>query len=597
MKKVHLLSSDIISKIAAGEMIERPASVIKELVENSLDAGADSIEVNLQNAGKTLISIKDNGSGIDKDDLEDIFLRHATSKIQTLDDLFNIHSLGFRGEALYSVAAISDVILRSKTKEQTEGWEIHLRGGEKIKMKPAGLARPGTEIEVKELFFNTPARRKFLKTNVTENNQILSVIIPYALLYPHCQFKLTHEGRDLLHLSAAEKLTERIADTLNLKQQHLISTEGAIPEKEVNVKMILGDMNIRRGRRDMQFLFVNNRPVQNKNILFHLSQAYRLILPPDTYPFFAVYIDLPAENVDVNIHPTKREVKIKDESSIALALKSIAEETLMKEGSLKQVNESSFLNIPPAERALRQSTGMDSSIADNPRDHYESSLNNDSSLSARHSYPTRQAADQQHFFIPKEGIFAGKDSLQKKIENARFIGIFIQKFILFESGSSLLMIDQHAAAERITYEQLIRQMEKGSVEVQHLLSPVVIQLAPQEFLLWEEGKDRLEKIGFSSNQWDKESIAIHTHPTLIWNVEKTIRELLSGETIARCDHETIARRACRSSIMAGDRLNAQQAEFQREQLLQCLDPFTCPHGRPTVIELTEGFLDKQFLRC
>lgn len=601
MKKVYVLPPEIISKIAAGEVIDRPSSVVKELLENSLDAGADSIDINLQNAGKTLIHIRDNGSGITKEDLEDIFLRHATSKIKDIDDLFNIHSLGFRGEALYSIAAVSDVILRSKTTDQSEGWEIHLRGGEKINLKPHSLARSGTEIEIKELFFNTPARRKFLKTNTSENNQILSIVIPYAILYPQCRFRVAHEGRDLLNLSPAKTPQERIADALNLNVKHLLTAEGAIPEKDIKIRMILGDINIKRARRDMQFIFINNRPVQSKNISFHLSQAYRLILPPEVHSFFAIFIDLPAEDIDVNIHPTKREVKIKDESQLGTALKNIAEQNLLRQGSIPQVKEYPSEKISSVDRALRRSIEISEPHTDSSDDTYGSSFTNSSSQRDRHySYPssTELKNEEQNFFFPVDQLTAGKkDSLQKKIENARYSGSFLNKFLFFESGTSLLIIDQHAAAERITYEQLIRQMDKGTVEVQHLLAPVTMRLSKQELLLWEEGKDRLDAIGFSSNQWDKESIAVHTHPALIQDIEKAVREILAGGDVANCDHETMARRACRSSVMAGDTLKPQQAEFFREQLLQCLDPFTCPHGRPTVIELTEGFLDKQFLRC
>src|SRR3989344_8609166 len=348
MSKVHLLPEDVISKIAAGEVIERPAAAVKELLENSLDAQADTIEIHLSEAGKTLIHIKDTGSGIDKADLEKIFLRHATSKIASADDLDNIQSLGFRGEALYSIASIADVTLRSKTRSldklgmpknqaQDSGWEIHLRCGKKIDFRPVTMTQ-GTEIEVRELFFNTPARRKFLKAKTTELNQILSTVIPYTLLYPACRFQVTHQGKSLLDLPPADSQLSRIARTLNLDTAHLVETKYSDAENSISVQAILGDINIKRAQRDMQFIFINNRPVQNKSISFHMNQIYQLIFPPRVYPCFAVFIRIPAEQVDVNIHPTKREVKIRNEHQVSTILRQICEQALMTAGQAKQVN-------------------------------------------------------------------------------------------------------------------------------------------------------------------------------------------------------------------------------------------------------------------
>ncbi len=601
--KVHILPPDIISKIAAGEIIERPASVVKELMENSIDAESTSIELHLKDAGKSLIHIKDNGSGIGKDDLETIFLRHATSKIQSLDDLFNIMSLGFRGEALYSVAAISDIILRSKTDAQESGWEIYLRGSEKQHIKPCAFNTKGTEIEIKELFFNTPARKNFLKTNSTEIHQVLDTFIPYTLYHKDIRFLLTHQGKTLVDVMPQENLVTRISEALNFDSKHLLEAEEDIPDRGCKVKVVLGDMNIRRPRRDMQFVFINGRPVFNKSISFHLNQVFRLILPPDFFPFFMIDLTIPADEVDVNIHPTKREVKIKDERGLCSLLRILCQNTLMSKGQSKQAvvadDDDDATGNNTISRALSASNPYERQPDSPPERLFDSSSSSASPRRevALEEYAYPRGGQTQEMFIPDDALNAqSQDSLQLKLEQARYIGSFINKFILFESGHSLLVVDQHAAAERITYEQLIRQMQNNNLEVQHLLAPVSIKLTPQEILVWEESKEKLKEMGLESTQWDDDTIAIHTYPQLIKDVEKAVRHLLAGENISKCDHDTIARRACRSSIMAGDKLNQQQAEYQREQLLQCLDPFTCPHGRPTVIEMSEGFLDKQFLR-
>jgi DNA mismatch repair protein MutL len=591
MSKVHILPENVISKIAAGEVIERPAAVIKELIENALDAGADTIEVQLKEAGKSLIRVKDTGGGIGRDDLEKIFLRHATSKIESADDLHNIQSLGFRGEALYSIGAIADVVLRSRTHDSAEGWEIHFRGGKKISLRPCSLPRPGTDIEVKELFFNTPARKKFLKGNTTELHQILSTFIPYTLLHNNLRFKLSHQEKDLIDAAPCGDKKSRIAHVLNLDERHILEIKQAFAEEHLFAHLILGDINIKRARRDMQFVFVNNRPVQNRSIGFHLNQIYRLILPERVSPFFAVFIEVPAEDVDVNIHPSKREVKIKDEQKICSVLRRLCEQTLMQSGQMKQAEAQ---NLVPLE-GIGQKT-VERAFLSTPAE--EAGFHDTLAESPGRDYAYRCAEEQPTLFIPQERLSALKEeSLRSKLSNARSVGIFRNKFLLFESGDSLLMIDQHAAAERVTYERLIRHMNKGSVEAQRLLSPVLIKLSPPELLLWEELKQNLEKMGLESNLWDEETIAVQSYPVFLKDIERSVRQILSGDAIAAGDHDSLARRACRSSVMAGDALKDIQAQALRDQLLQCLDPFTCPHGRPTVVEMTTEFLDKQFLRA
>ena len=365
MSNVKTLPPEIVSKIAAGEVIERPASVIKELMENAIDANAQSIETSLKQAGKTLINIKDTGVGIAQDDIKTIFNRHSTSKIRTMDDLFNIRSLGFRGEALYSIAAISDVTLRSKTESQDTGWEIHVRDTKQLDLRPVSMPT-GTELEIKELFFNTPARRKFLKSNTTEMHQILNIFIPYALLYPEKRFLLRHQDKNVLNLNPDTSLVERIAETLNLEKKHMLEASQDFPENSSSVHMILGDINIVRSRRDMQFIFINGRPVQNKSISFHLNNLYRLILPQGQYPFFALYIQLPAENIDANIHPTKREVKIRDEQMLCALLRQMGEHTLMTKGKAKRVDSPPSTVHSPVQQALKETFSSEQGLNEAP---------------------------------------------------------------------------------------------------------------------------------------------------------------------------------------------------------------------------------------
>ncbi|MFP4472995.1 MAG: DNA mismatch repair endonuclease MutL [Candidatus Omnitrophota bacterium] len=607
MKHVHILPPEIISKIAAGEVIDRPASVIKELLENSLDAGAGRIEIELTQAGKAEITIRDNGSGIPQEDMKTIFHRHATSKITKADDLFDIHSLGFRGEALYSICSVADIVLRSKTAGQDNAWEIHVRGGDRLALKPVP-ANNGTEITVKELFFNTPARRKFLKTNTSEMNRILNTVIPYCLLYPQKSFTLTHGEKSVLDLPPAESTKHRAAAVLNLDPNCMIKAQKTLPDKGVSIRAVLGDINISRSRRDMQYLFINGRPVQNKNISFHMNDVYRLILPPRHFPFFCLFIDMPAGDLDVNIHPTKREVKIRDEQTLAKHLRRLCEDALMQASRPKQAAYEPAQE-PAGERpSVRE--WIDKALKDQGRAHEQIEKSFDdlpvpgtgqtpSGDRAPHQRPT-EAHTIPEYSAPEEfsqHLFSQKqDSLREQLNAARFSGIFRSTYLFFESGKTLLIIDQHAAQERIMFEQLIAQMRRGKLEVQRLLSPYLVSATVQEMTVWQEAQERFSELGFESSAFDETTIAVHTHPALVQEPETAFRELLAEGDIARCDHETLARRACRASVMAGDRLNAEQADYQREQLLQCKDPFTCPHGRPTVIEMTEDFLRKQFLR-
>lgn len=605
MNRVHVLPADVVSKIAAGEVIDRPASVIKELLENALDADADLITINLTQAGKTSITVTDNGSGIRQEDMEVIFQRHSTSKIIKADDLFNIHSLGFRGEALYSICSVADIIVKSKPEEQDSGWEIHMRGGTRLNLKPVAMNR-GTEITVTELFFNTPARRKFLKSDTSEMNQILNLLIPYTLLYPQRRFLLTHNRKTVLDLQATEDVEQRIADVLNLDRRFFLNIQRSLPEFSCDLHMILGDINISRSKRDMQFLFVNGRPVHSKNISFHLNDVFRLILPPRHYPFFAVSLTLPPQDLDVNIHPTKREIKIRDDQTLCSFLRRACEHALMNQSGPKEARDDDMTCqcVPKAkDPEEHQRPNARTMIQRALKEQRARDLETEHVAEARSSYrrPTEQ------YTIPLDPVDSSRDvdqtlftqkhqSAKDRLTEARFAGSFAQKYLFFECDKRLLILDQHAAQERIMFEHFVTQMQNSTIEVQNLLTPYLLKASPQDLLAWQDGKDRLAEIGFDTTQFDNETIAIQSHPVLINHPELAVKELLAGQDIARCDHESIARRACRASVMAGDAMSAQQAEFQREQLLQCRNPLTCPHGRPTVIEMSADFFDKQFLR-
>ena len=606
MTKVNVLAPDVIAKIAAGEAVDRPAAVVKELLENALDAGATNIEIHLKDAGKELVHIKDNGSGIAREDLEKIFQRHATSKISAIEDLEKLHSMGFRGEALYSIAAVSDVMLQSRTVAD-EGWQIHTRGGVRQNLEPKGLSQAGTDIKIAELFFNTPARRKFLKNNTSELNQILNIVLPYTLIYPDKRFVLTHgphaghssllAGRTILDLRTAPSRLDRAAAALNVPMKHLIETDQEFVEEKIRIRMILGNINIQRPRRDLQYIFINDRPVESKNLSYNLNDVYKLILPPGVYGAYIVSITLDPANVDVNIHPTKREVRIKDEGRIISLLRRMTEYQLMHKGN-------------PKHMSFPQNNTSHSRESGNP----DTGLPADQLIFAPGQLQAKMnlSHPESRFLLSQETIgtknlktndmpldfqlFGEENTLRSKFTRARFAGSFLQKFLLFEADESLLIVDQHAAQERIMFEKFKDQIENSRVESQPLLTPLLLKLTPQEKITWEELQEKLAASGIETTQFDNDTIAVQTQPLLLKNIETVVRTLLAGGEAPRMDRDSLARRACKASIVAGDKLDITQADYQRRQLLECNDPFTCPHGRPTLIEVTQDFLDRQFLR-
>ncbi|MCG8430796.1 MAG: DNA mismatch repair endonuclease MutL [Candidatus Omnitrophica bacterium] len=577
-RKITVLPPEIVSKIAAGEVIERPASVVKELLENSLDAQATKVTIQLEAAGRKLIRVRDNGSGISGEDLTQIFHRHATSKISHIDDLYAVSSLGFRGEALYSIAAVSDVTVRSATSGAGHGWEIHYRGGDSLSPRKPAAVTQGTEIEVKELFFNTPARRKFLRSDTAELNQIMNIVTPYTLLMHQVDFKLTHGGRTLTDLKSGDERLSRVARSLRLEEKDLLSVNHEFAEEKLSFSLILGNANIQRGRRDQQYLFVNGRPVVNRSLSYHMNEAYKCLFPEGVCPVFCVFINLPAQEVDVNVHPAKREVKIRNESSLSQRLRYACERALMTYSSARQAKERIF--------TLNETAG--------------STPGENKPVFANHvpGGKTLSAGEHRVLFEDRAAysVTPPVRPLTNTLKDARYIGGYKNKYLLFDAGESLVVIDQHAAHERITFEKLSQQIKKGKCEIDNLLSPLLLKVSAQEMLIWEEIKEELEKMGFSTTTWDKETLALHAYPRLIRKPETAVRNLLSGEETEVTDLEALTRRACRASVMTGDSLHKEEALSLRKELLNCADPFTCPHGRPTVIEINETQLSRQFLR-
>ncbi|MGC8977489.1 MAG: DNA mismatch repair endonuclease MutL [Candidatus Ratteibacteria bacterium] len=563
MGKVNFLPENVINKIAAGEVVESPSSVLKELIENSIDAKSKKIEVNIENSGKKLIYVKDDGEGIEPDDIEKIFERYSTSKIKSIQDLYNIKTLGFRGEALYSIGNVSDVILKSKTKNNQIGKEIHIRGGKKLSIKDCGMSE-GTIVEVRELFFNTPARKKFLKSDITEFRKLINVFIPYTISFFKVSFVFKNEGNNLINLLVSENRFKRFCEALNIEEKFLIY----IKENDENFEIegIIGDVNLKRSQKDMQFIFVNDRPVYNYSLSSSINNFYRSFFSSDFFPVFAVFLKIPYQDIDVNVHPTKREVKIKNEYEISRKIIELIKDKI-KTGETKNL-------LIEKKYKTKEEIEIQSEIKEETKILFEN----------------KKEIEQ---------IFEGevkKHGLIEKLQMAEFVGIFKNKYLIFEFYDLLFFIDQHAAVERINYERFLYEIENGKINIQHLLTPLIINLNYEEMSVYEKVEKIIEKYGFLTTKWSENKIAIHGYPSLIKDIEFSVRNLLLEKDIEKYDKESVAKRACRISVMAGEKLTESQAKYIKEKLIECKNPFVCPHGRPIVIEISERFLDSQFLR-
>jgi len=560
MGKVNFLPENITSKIAAGEVVENPASVLKELLENSIDANSKKIEVIIENSGKKLISVKDDGEGIEPDDIEKIFERYSTSKIKNIDDLYKIKTLGFRGEALYSIGSVSDVILKSKVRGEKTGMEIHVRGGKKLSLRECGMP-DGTVIEVRELFFNTPARKKFLKSEITEFRKLVNVFLPYTISFFNISFSFINEGNKFMHILPSENCLLRFCEVFNIEKKFLIYEKNNFEKYEVEI--LFGDMNLKRNQKNMQFIFVNDRPVHNYTISHSLNNFYQSFFSTEFFPVFAIFLNVPYEDVDVNIHPTKREVKIKYENEISKELINFLNEIFKKIDTKVIQIEKKY--EPDMQKPEKETVKENLDIF------------------------TLEKTEEVKINEIEKGLV-------EKLKNSEFIGIFKNKYLIFAFDDSLFFIDQHAAVERINFEKFIEEIEKGEINIQQLLTPLIINLNYEEMIIYEKVEKIIEKYGFLTTKWSENKIAIHGYPSLLRDIEFSIRNLLSEEKIEKYDKEEIAKRACKVSITSGQKLTEKEAKHIIEKLIECKNPFVCPHGRPIVVEISERFLDIQFLR-
>lgn len=609
MPKIKLLDDALINKIAAGEVIERPASVVKELVENAIDAGATVIITEIEEGGKSKIKVTDNGCGMEKEDALLCLERHATSKISDADDLFKIMTMGFRGEALASIAAIAEISLKTKTKTAQTGFKV-LASGSTV-LESHDIAMPdGTTIEVTNLFFNVPARKKHLKTMQTELRQVAELMTKYALAYPEKTIKLMHHQQEIIFAPATENAIDRILTIYGKKV-----TYGMLPiqytHNEIGVRGFLSKPTITRNDKEVQHIFVNHRAVKNTIISKAVYDAYHTLLHLENHPLFILNVEINPGLIDVNVHPQKEVIRVEKENELYLAIFNavrntldnaklvpiIAEEKqvctqaplLAKQFTVQEEKQTFFSAQEILDRALKKVIGDEEKkageIIEEQEDIEEQEENKEESSAVA---LTTQAAAVRG---------------TERISTLKIVGRIHNVFYLAENELGLIIIDQHAAHERVLYEKFMEQYYGKTIKTQELLVPEEIDFSPAEMLLYKENKRYIEQVGFHLEEFGRNTMLLRSVPSILGRLidKETIHEILAqihdkAMLLNEVQEEKIIRTACRAAVKANDVVHMHEMQTILQQLQKCKQPFTCPHGRPTMIQFTIPELEKKFKR-
>jgi DNA mismatch repair protein MutL len=604
MPKINVLSEDLINKIAAGEVIERPSSVLKELLENSLDAGATRVNVDIRDSGKKLIKVADNGEGMDQGDAKLAVLRHATSKIRDQDDLFSINTLGFRGEALASIAAVSQLSIVTKQHGEVEGFNLVLEGGNIISEGPIGTDQ-GTTMEVRNLFFNTPARMKFMKSDAVELRHIIDVVLHYALANPRVSFKLTHEGHQLINSPSVEDMKDNIASVygLNIARDLL---EVNYDHNLVKIYGYIAKPHAARNDKNQQALFVNGRWIKNEDITKAVYEGYHSTLFVNKHPIFILNLEIDPTKVDVNVHPNKSKIKIEQRKEIMEAVKEAINTTLQKSNL-----------IPVIDSEEQETFGPPIKIQPKSPQKYDFDPSKQEPLHVKETAAELKMAElieKEVDAIAEEGhVVAGvldekepvltQLSTEPLFPTLKLLGQIHKTFFIAETLGGLYYIDQHAAHERVLYEQFMEQHKETEVAVQNLLQGEIMEFTPANRIALEEHKSELQRMGFTLEHFGDNTYIIKTIPLIFGRIQpkEMIYEVLGllkdgKHKLAETKEEIVTRMACRGAVMAGDTLtNVEMGTILRDLEATKL-PFTCPHGRPTLIKVTVDELERMFKR-
>lgn len=634
MRKIAVLSQNTIDKIAAGEVVERPASVVKELVENAIDAGATAITVEIKEGGISFIRVTDNGGGIPKEQVPLAFLHHATSKITQAEDLLQITSLGFRGEALSSISAVSQMEVITKAPEDFMGVRYVIEGGQEKVLEDVG-APNGTTMLVRNLFFNTPARKKFLKTAMTEAGYVSSYMEQLALSHHNISFKYMVNGQLRLHTSGNANLKDVIYGIYGRDiTRELLPVQYEV--SGLSVSGFIGKPSIARGNRNFENYYINGRYVKSKLLMKAIEEAYKPYMMQHKYPFVCLQYDIHGEDVDVNVHPTKMEVRFQNQSAIynatydlitdALAGKEIIPEVSLtpkpavgeKQAQIKEekipVPEPFEKNRIAEEKPVYAPVGLRPASAEPKTESKAEPINVNEPIKPREPEIQAKPEEQKKEAFPKEKQAVEKAEQLELFDNRllskearihhRIIGQLFDTYWLVEYDNKFYIIDQHAAHEKVLYERFLKEFAKKEILSQMISPPSLISLNLQESNLLKANLEIFREFGFEISEFGGKEYSIHAVPANIYGV--SVQELfiqildsLEQEHVSKTPDilaERIATAACKAAVKGNNRLSVKEADALIDELLNLENPYNCPHGRPTIISMTKYELEKKFKR-
>ena len=684
-KRINILDDLTINKIAAGEVVERPSSVTKELIENSIDANSTQIVIDIVDGGKKQIRITDNGDGILSSEVDKSFLRHATSKIKKIDDLYDLYSLGFRGEALASISSVSRLEMITKTKDEPLGTKVVLEGGKEILKEPVGT-KNGTTIIIKDLFFNTPARQKFLKSTHAETINISDLINKLAIGNTNIQFKYINNGKMMLNTPGDGKLLSAIRSIYGkeiVENLIKINEEG----KFCSISGYIGNNNIYRSNKNLQHIYINNRFVKSKIILDAISESYKGIIPINKHGICFLNIDINPAKIDVNIHPTKMEIKFENDKDLYIEIRDLLKRKLLNTALIGKyesyddkykINESreaylekeevskntiieNLNEATPKENdlssinsfmSLSEALNKNKEEANASKEKANENLNQKSNSDYNQDIPIKEVINDKtdyihdeikikpldnkkgEFFIDgvidvsKSFTFDELDDLNKinkvdkvhdenkfvleenntKSENRfsitdfRVVGSIFNTYIVLEKNESMYLLDQHAAHEKILYEEYMKKFKKHKIDMQMLLDPIILELSNVDMLKVENNIDLFLNFGFEIELFGNNHIMVRGVPTIFGTPEseKFILQIIDNIDDLTSTYDLkgdkFASMACRAAIKANDKIHTMEMKKLLSQMETCENPFTCPHGRPTLVEITKKEIEKMFKR-
>jgi DNA mismatch repair protein MutL len=591
--QIRILPDHVANKIAAGEVVDRPASVLKELVENALDAGATQVDIEIHGGGRKAIIVSDNGSGMDRDDALLSVERHATSKIRDADDIEHVDTFGFRGEALAAVASVSRFTLKTRRADSEAGTELLISGGKVQDVRDVGCP-PGTAVEVRNLFFNIPARRKFLRSEQTEMAHARQVFLVYALSHPEAGLRLSVDGREVYRLAAGATMEDRLRELFGADAVKALKPVQ-YRSGEVSVSGYAGLPHASRSDRTEQYVFINRRPASAPLLNYAIGEAYHTLLPHGRYPVLYLYVDIDPSLVDVNVHPAKKEVRFRNPSAVRDGVINALREAL----AVKEAG-AGIVPFPFSPDSTAKPESKDGgpllAISDLPK-------------LKPFSYPRLpmipEPSGESGGAVVSPAEVGAPQTGERPWAWCRVLGQVGDLFVVLETGEGLVLMDPHAAHERVLFERYMREATSNRVSSQGLLTPETVDLAPHDALRVRENMELLRKMGFGVSEFGGDSFIIDALPTCLGNASAAslLREVASsfdrggarGGT-ERWAEEDIAQAACKAAVKARDKLTLGEMERLVVDLAGAEMPYTCPHGRPTIIFMSFQELYKKFGR-